>query len=286
MITSYILLTAVTAAIVALWPILSGAMKRGARPVPFGLVLSLSGLAGGILASLTLGKPVVEPTSSLLRLAGGVGFAVGFCVLMFRALEIGPTGPTATINNLALIWPILVSLLFFSRSSAGLLVWIGLLFTLLTLVLMGWQKAEPGHATSTRWFLMAIGGFLLAGVNGAAQFLSAQWAAGQSLSFGNAMFSMACIILGFLAVVRKQCLPTRVEGLAGIVAGLLFAWVVIPLSIVLQERLPAYVVLSVSQAGSLIVVVLIGRVFLKEHLSPAKWVACVFGIAAIVCLTL
>lgn len=286
MVTSYILLISVTAAIVALWPVLGAAMKRGARPITFGLVLSLTGLAGGILASRALGKPVVEPTSALLGLAGGVGFAVGFCVLMFRALEIGPTGPTATINNLALIWPILVSLLFFTRSSAGSLVWIGLFFTLLTLVLMGWQKTEPGHASSTRWFLMTIGGFLLAGVNGVAQFLAAQWAPGQSLSFGNAMFALSCIILGLMAVTRKQCLPTRVEWSAGILSGLLFALVIIPFSIVLQERLPAYVVLPVSQAGSLIIVVLIGRLFLKEQLSPVKWAACATGVAAIVCLTL
>lgn len=283
---NYLLLAVVTAAIVALWPIMGNAMKGGARPTPFGFVLSVSGLICGLLVSLITGKPVLHAASSLLGLAGGIGFAIGFCVLIFRALEIGPTGPTATLNNLALIWPIIISLLFFSQASVSPLVWLGLVCTLATLILMGWQKNEPGRQASQKWFFMSVGGFLLAGVNGTAQFLSAQWAPGNSMAFCNAMFALSLIVLGLINLAKKQFTPHRIELISGIISGILFALVVIPLSIILQERMPTYIVLPVSQAGSLIIVVLIGKFFLKEHLSPAKWAACVTGVAAILCLTL
>ena len=94
-----------------IWPINRWVMHNSGRSEAYGFWLSLSaafvsGCAALILAQ-SLRQPIVWATGAMM----GFAFASGYCLVVMYCLRIGPVGPTVAINNMGLVWPIVLGAL-------------------------------------------------------------------------------------------------------------------------------------------------------------------------------
>ena len=93
------------------------------------------------------------------------------------------------------------------------------------------------------------------------------------------------MILLVITVVRFRSGPNRTEILAGLPSGIL-ASLETPLSMFLVTQFPAFVLYPVSVTLPMILVLLIGRIFLKEHMNRTCWIACIIGVLGMVAINL
>jgi drug/metabolite transporter (DMT)-like permease len=285
--TNSLLLVLVVVGITALWPINTRVLRRGGRSEALGVCLSATGLLVGLAGALILRRPILDPVSGLLGAIGGVAFAVGFCLIIFYCLRIGPSGPTATLNNLGMIWPVLANLLFFSRTRA--FPWsasLGIGASVAAIILMAWSYPVPsgGKTVSPRWLAWALAGWALAGISNTTQFLSGIWTSGRQAGFVIGFYAAALIILFCAVVYRKTGWPTRQEAWAGIAGGGILAGIVLPVIIYLMQKLPVEIVFPITQSAPIVIILLIGRIFLKERLTWMGWAACLLGALSIALL--
>lgn len=84
------------------------------------------------------GETIHSWLALLLGAVIGVAYAVGFCMIIFYCLKIGPAGPTVT----------------------------GILLTILSLILIAGNKVPSENAAvSAKWFRWAILGRLFSGIS-------------------------------------------------------------------------------------------------------------------------
>ncbi len=277
-------ITLVTLAITALWLINGWAMRRGSRSEAVGVCLcGVALLVAGVLG-LAHRQVLYQPTTSTLGAITGLAHAVGFCIIIFHCLKIGPTGPTALLNNLGLIGPVVVGLIWF-RDGARVtpVVWTGLGLTLATLVVLGLPGGQD--RVSRRWFLLALTGWALASVANTGQLLAGRWSPGHHAAFVVAMYAVAFAVMLAWVLLHRTGWPRCAEWWAGTASGALFGGVVIPQMVSLSARVPAAVLFPVVQAGSIVLVLLVSAVTLRERLPVRSWIACGLGVAAIVLLS-
>ena len=272
----------------ALWPLNRWAMMRQARTEYIGIVLTAVLGIGAAAVSVLMGKPLIAPPAFLFGSLAGIAYAVGFILIIFYCLKIGPSGPTVTINNMGLLWPVLLDLgLFRGTKTIVPLTWIGLAAAVVALVLMGWGHAGgEGIAPATkRWAMWAIIGWVFSGISMGSQFLSSHYAPQAPFAFVVVMSVVALAILTVVALIKHSGRFRREEVIAGGLTGLMMIFG-IPVTLILLTRMSAAIVFPVTVAGPAVLMLLIGHFLLKERLSPAGWMASLLGVAGIVLLSL
>jgi drug/metabolite transporter (DMT)-like permease len=272
----------------ALWPLNRWAMMRQARTECLGIVLTAVLAAGVVPVSMMMGKPLMAPPAILFGSLAGIAYAVGFILIIFYCLKIGPSGPTVTINNMGLLWPVVLDLgLFRGGTAVPLLTWIGLAATLLALVLMGWGHGRnPGAApVSRRWAMWAVIGWVFSGISMGSQFLSSRYAPQAPFAFPLFMSLVALAILSAVSLVKRHGRFRREEVIAGGLTGLMMIFG-IPATLILLTRMSAAIVFPVTVAGPAVLMLLVGHFIFKEHLSRTGWIASLLGVSGIVLLSL
>lgn len=284
---NWLLISLVVMSSTILWPVNRWATRNGARPEAMGLVVSLAGIPLAIVLGLMLGSPLLAPRALAIGAAGGVAYAVGFVLIIFYCLRIGPTGPTVTLNNMGLVWPVLIGLLWFSTARPTVPQWAGFGCTLLALALTGANRNQDEAVTpiTARWAGWALAGWVFAGISMSSQFLDSKLAPGTPYAFLLGMFGTALVICLGIALVKRSLPPTRVEVLAGLGNAAINVFG-ITLTIYLLDKLPAAIVMPVTVAAPVILMLLIGHFVMKERLNPLGWTASALGLAGIVCLSL
>jgi len=281
-----LLLVALVTVMTAMWPINKFATERGARPEALGLVTSFSGLILSVGYLLAAGAGWGNWKVWLLGLLGGFAYAMGFFVLITACLKIGPTGLTTVMNNMGLIGPVLIGLIFFDEAR-NFSLWTGVGFSaiLTSLVLIAAKTSGKRRDVSLKWFRMAFGGWLLSCMSLGCQYLSSRVDPNSYLLCSVAYFVSAFLILLALTFFRFRSGPGPIELLAGIPSGLL-ASLETPLSMYLVARLRAVVLYPISVTLPMLLVLLISKIFFKERLGWTGGLACVLGTAGIVLLNL
>ncbi|MCE9616030.1 MAG: EamA family transporter [Lentisphaerae bacterium] len=272
----------------ALWPLNRWAMMRDARTECLGMVLTATLAIGAAAVSFAMGKPLLVGPALLWGAVAGIAYAVGFILIIFYCLKIGPVGPTVTINNMGLLGPVVLDLVLYSGGKAiAPLTWVGLLATFLALVLMGWgHQAQAGVAPVTRrWALWVVVGWGFSALSMGSQFLSSHYAPEAPFAFVVSMSVVAFVILSAVSAAKGHRHLRREEVIAGGVTGLMMVFG-IPVTLILLTRLSAAVVFPVTVAGPAVLMLLIGHALLKERLSPMGWTASVLGVAGLVLLSL
>lgn len=271
----------------AIWPLGRWAMKDSGEPAVVGFWVSLTVAVmcgiGTALAGDWRGAPAG------VWVAGGlmsVAYAVGFWICVMRALQIGPAGPTATINNLAMAAGVLYGLLVLTPGRATIWTWAGLVAVCAALVLLGLGKPSANgvqRTTGARWMrLVAIGGafsclsFVIQAHVGTLYPV-------HKYVFGLAAFGTAAVLLFPVMLRDRSRFARRRECVGGVALGLVNG-AGLPLAMVAIRQLGAEVVLPVTVATPILLVLVIGRVFYKEHLSTAAWIGCVLGAIAVAAL--
>jgi drug/metabolite transporter (DMT)-like permease len=157
---SWFILNVLVLAGTAIWPLGRWALKDDAEPCVVGFWVSLTAAAACGLGTALNGDWRGAPAGVWLAGAGmSVAYAVGFWICIMRALQVGPSGPTVTINNMAMAAGVLYSLIVLTPGRGTAWTWIGLAGVCTALILLGLGKpAENGvhRAMGARWARLVV----------------------------------------------------------------------------------------------------------------------------------
>ena len=283
----YLLLITVAAG-TAIWPVGKWALKDDAEPGVVGFWVSLTVGVMCAVAAATTGEWRDAPLGVCLAgVAMGVAYAIGFWICTMRALQIGPSGPTVTINNMAMAAGVLYSMFILKPGHASPLTIVGLVGVCVALLLLGLGRpAEDSvHHGGARWArLIAIGGAFSC-LSFMAQAHAGTLYSDRKYLFGAVTFGLSALLLLPPMLRKPKLFGLRHELKGGLALGLINGGS-LPFGIMAMKLVGAEVMLPVGVAVPILIVMLIGRIFYREHLSPAAWAACLVGAASVAALAL
>jgi drug/metabolite transporter (DMT)-like permease len=282
----WILLIMIVLAATAIWPVGRWTLKDNAQPGVVGFWVALTAAVVSAIAVAFSGESYGAPAG--VWVAAGlmsVAYAVGFWICIMRALQIGPAGPTVTINNMAMVAGVLYGMLVLAPGRGTAWTWGGLAGICVALVLLGLSKqAENGvhRSMGARWArLVAIGGAFSCLSFVIQAHVGTRYPAYKYV-FSVASYGLAALLL-LPALLRQPALFRRRECLGGVVLGVVNA-ASMALTLVTIRLLGAEVVFPVAVATPILLMLIIGRVFCKERLSATAWTACVLGALSVAAL--
>jgi drug/metabolite transporter (DMT)-like permease len=284
---AWTILCIIVIAATAIWPLGRWTLKNSGEPGVVGFWVSLTVTllcgAGTTATGDWLGAPAGVCVAGAVF---GIAYAVGFWICTMRALQIGPAGPTATINNMAMAAGVLYGLLVLTPGRATAWTWAGLAGVCAALLLLGLGKpASDGvhRTTGACWArLVAIGG----GFSCLSFMVQAHVGTlypTHKYVFGVAGLGTATVLLLPPMLRDRSRFARRRECVGGVTLGAVNG-AILPLTMITIRQLGAEVVLPVAVATPILLVLLIGRVFYGEHLSVAAWIGCVLGALAVAAL--
>lgn len=270
----------------ALWPIGRWAMQGGKATV-LGFWASLSCAGIGLLSvSLTgghFGSWPVWLSSGLMSIA----YAVGFCALIMQCLKIGPAGPTATVNNMAMVCGVLYGMLWLEPHQPSGLVILGVICTCLALILIG--AAKPGEnkpaAVPREWLPMVLAGGAFSGLSFMTQTYIAvrqPQAIYQYLTLG---FGLSALMLLPALLTNLPVRSRRRECIGGLAIGSLTG-LLMPLSLKAVGYLGSAVVFPITVTVPVIAVLIIGHFLYHEKLDRLQLAGSLTGVFAVLLLAL
>lgn len=283
----WMLLIVIVLAATAIWPLGRWALGDNGAPGVVGFWVSLT--MASVSAAGTSVTGDWRGASMGVWLAGaamGVAYAVGFWMCMMRALQIGPAGPTATVNNMAMVAGVLYGLLVLTPGRATLLTWAGLAGVCTALLLLGFGKPAANFvhgATVPRWTRLVAMGGTFSCLSFVVQTHVGTLYPAHKYVFGVAGFGLSALLLLPPMLRRPERFRLQHERLGGVILGAVNA-ATLPLTLMTIRQLGAEVVLPVTVATPILLVLIIGRVFYKERLSTAVWIACVLGALGVAAL--
>jgi len=269
-----------------MWPISRWAIRSGCRAEMLGICSSGTALLVYLILAQCRNAPLWIVPASLFGLVFGAASTFGGCLVVLRCLNIGPASLTVTANNLALLWPVTIGMIWFPvGESARYQELLGVTASVAALVLMAWSRPTRGQASvvSSQWVWWALAAWMLAGIANSALYLSSQYAPDDPLAFLICGTVEGTVLLGVRAAVRRQGFATRIECVAGGINGLIMA-ALLPLSLELMTRMSAAVVWPITVASPMVLMLLIGQLFLGERLTRAGWASGLLGIVGVIIL--
>lgn len=277
----------------AIWPLARWILgtKNDVRVMGFWVSLASATLSGGLLA--WQGAPCGIGPVWLAGAALGVSYAVGFILLIMRCLQIGPVGPTVTINNSALICGVVFGVVWLDPHVPDGRVIAGIAGVLAALALVGNRRREvrgPGSvkpddrrlAISPEWKRRVMWGGAFSGLS----FMSQAYVGirhpglAPSLLFVCAGFAVSASILLATVIRRPRVLLQRREMLGGILLGVGNV-LGLPLTLAAFPYLGSEIVLPVTVTSPMIIVLLLSAAVYRERLDRWTWAGCCLAALAV-----
>ncbi len=204
---------------VAIWPINRWCIKNGGDERTLGFWGTI------IIAIFSILFLAVSGTDFLVTpiiISAGIvslSYSIGFLIIIMRCLKIGPSGLTMTINNSAMIFGILYSILVLRPHIPGAFVIIGIVGVLFAITLIGLAKNNIHNKNYDykKWYKLVIVGGLLSGVsfmNQAYMGYSHPGVMNTIIFLFWANFFAACILL-ITSIINKSVIISRKEIKAG-----------------------------------------------------------------------
>jgi len=270
------------------WILNRRVVTGGVDQVKVGTILSFTVVAVSVLCLFLTGEQGFAPISIALGIVQGICFAIGYCVLILQALEIGPIALTTLFNNMGLLGPIVVGMLFFSEPvKSPLLTALGFVLVLTTMILTslasGKKQTGDGHQVSRRWFVMVFLGWIFSSFSIAAQYVNSQVAPDCVYSYLIVAYGTATLILIAYGLIRKNWKPSRADCKGGLVLGLAQT-INMVVTFAVLARVPYIVYYPVSIASPIFCVMLLGHFLYKDKMDKTAWLSTVLGLAGIVLL--
>jgi drug/metabolite transporter (DMT)-like permease len=284
---NWLLLVVIVLGGTAIWPLGRWALKdnRDSGVVGFWVSLTVATICSVVVA---LNGEWHEVPTGVLVASGvfGVAYAFGFWICIMRALQIGPAGPTATINNMAMVAGVLYSMLILTPESPTIWTVVGLVGVCTSLILLGFgSQSENGkrHATGARWVKLITIGAAFSCMSFMAQTHAGTMHPDHKYLFGAVGFGLSALLLLPLMVRQPGLFRHRRELIGGLSLGVTNA-AMLPLTLTAIRVLGAEVTLPIAIATPILLVLIIGRTFYQEHLSITVWTACGLGALSIAAL--
>jgi drug/metabolite transporter (DMT)-like permease len=270
-----------------LWPVNRWVMGRGGRPEAFGLATAVTAALISSPLALASGQSLADPVVWSVGAVIGVAFAVGYFMVIMHCLRIGPTGPTAAVNNMGLVWPVVAGLVWPESRSLGWELVSGLALVVVGLALFGVASSRAPAVTglSRRWVAWVLLGWLLAGVSMTAQYVGTVLVPDGPLALTAAFYLVAVLVLTAILGRRGRLSLSRLELAGGAVNGLISAAAMVTTLLSLRH-FRAEIVFPVTVALPILLVLLLSAAVYRERLTVLSWAACATGGAGLVVLTL
>lgn len=271
-----------------IWPINRWVMFKGSRNDAYGFWISLSGsLTAGILG-LSLGQTFNGAALWWVGLVIAFAFAVGFCLIINYCLKIGPTGPTVAANNMGLVGPVIVGLLWPAARAFTLPIVVGLILVALALVGFGigsTLSSANQRTITSRWAVLVFFGWLLAALSMTGQYVGSVLVPRQPLTLVAVFFAFSTLLLLPFLIRYRRTWFNRNEFLGGIIQGPCQA-VSIYVSLLALQRMGAQIVFPVTVLGPVMGVLTLSAFVYKERLHPITWACCLSGVLGLALLAL
>lgn len=286
MLMGWIYLGIVTFIATAIWPVARWTLKDDGNPRVMGVWLSLTAALVSAVSLLLRGGTFADSGVWLAGLVLSVAYAVGFVILMMRCLQIGPAGPTVTVNNSMMVCGVLYAVVWLDPHVPDPWIIFGAIGVVVGLSFVGLGNRPEGEGRTRAgagWArLVALGG-----VFAALSFMTQTYVglrhpgldSGQL--FTVAGFGMSAVIL-LLTLIRDPLtlVRRRRELGGGIVLGV-GNGIGLPLTMAAFEHLGAEIVLPVTVASPMVLVTLIGAIAYREKLTRLMWLGCILAALSI-----
>jgi drug/metabolite transporter (DMT)-like permease len=272
----------------AIWPLGRWALRDSKEPSIVGFWVSITVAVVDVIAVVLYEGDIPPIDVVIAGVLLAIAYAFGFWKFIMRALQIGPAGPTATINNMAMAAGVLYGILALSPTSASLWSWLGLSGVCIALLMLGLAKKGDvvgEHAISAPWIrLVALGGAL-----SCLSFIS-QTHVGTlypdfKFTYGAIGFGIAALILFPRGQLGTLSLGSSQEKVGGLLLGVMNATMQ-PLTLYSMKEFGAQVVLPVSVATPIVLILIIGRIYYKERLSLLALFGCLVGAVSVTVLAI
>lgn len=273
-----------------IWPVNRWVARNGGRPQAYGFWASGTVLVlaacGAYVTGQSLRQPLIWQIGALIASTG----AIGFYLAIMRCLRIGPVGPTAAMNNMGLVWPVVLGAVWLKPHPLGGWALLGLALVSASIICFGLHRAGPaGRAkapgVSAQWLPWALLGWTLAGCSMTGQLLGSIRvpASPVALAFVCAAVTIVLVTPFVLRLGATWC--RRSEVVAGVASGFLSLTQFLA-TLTALTRLRAEVVFPFTVAGPLLLVLMIGRFLYHERLDVPAWAACFSGVGGLVALSM
>jgi drug/metabolite transporter (DMT)-like permease len=278
-------LTFVVVISTAIWPLGRWALAGGGNYRAFGFWTSLAAALSSFLALLQRGAAQNCGTVWLASGIMGLAYSVGFILLIMRCIQIGPIGPTVTINNSAMICGVLYGVLWLNPHVPNAYIICGGVASFAAMFILGMdgrsRDAKP-DPRNREWSRLVMLGGMLSGVSFMTQTYVGVRHPGldPALFYCAAGFSASAVILLF-PLLRTPMHLVRPRILLGGLALGLGNSMSIPSVLKSFETLGPEIVLPVTVISPMVCVLLLGRLAYRERLSRMTWVGCLVAIAAL-----
>lgn len=271
-----------------IWPINRWVMRKGSRTDAYGFWISISGsLTAGILG-LSLGQSYQGVALFWIGLMIAFAFAVGFCLIINYCLKIGPTGPTVAANNMGLVGPVIVGLLWPVAKTFSLLIICGLILVALALVGFGIASILSGagqQSITSRWAVLVFFGWVLAALSMTGQYVGSVLTPRQPLTLVSVFFAFSTLILLPFVLRYRRAWFNKNEFVGGILQGPCQA-ISIFVSLLALQHMGAQIVFPVTVLGPVMGVLALSAFVYKERLHPITWACCLSGVVGLALLAI
>lgn len=270
-----------------IWPINRWIMHSGGRSEAYCFWLSVTAAIVSGCAALALGQSLRQPVVWAIGAVIGCAFVLGYCGVIMYCLRIGPVGATVAMNNMGLVWPVVLGAVWLKPHALGGWATAGVALVSLSLVLFGFSKrgssspAQTSHI-STRWFLSAFLGWVLAGISMTAQFVGSIYASNSPFAIVFAFMAISAALLAPSVLKLRGTWFRRKELLAGVGNGALSA-IIGGATLIALNYVGPEVVFPFTVAAPVILVLILGRFLYDERLDGP---ACLLGIGGLIGLSL
>ncbi|MFH1009172.1 MAG: hypothetical protein V1800_16985 [Candidatus Latescibacterota bacterium] len=270
-----------------IWPVNRWIMHNGGRSEAYCFWLSATAALVSGCSALALGQSLRQPTVWAIGAVIACAFVLGYCRLIMYCLKIGPVGPTVAMNNMGLVWPVVLGAIWLKPHPLGGWATAGVALVSLSLVSFGFSKrgsSSPAQTSriSPRWFLSASLGWVLAGISMTAQLAGSISAPSSPFAIVFAFMAISAVIQAPSVLRLRGTWFRRKEMLAGMGNGTLSAIIGASTLIALNYVGPE-VVFPFTIAAPVILVLILGRFLYHERLDGP---ACLLGIAGLIGLSL
>jgi len=280
---SYLLLCVDVSLMVLIWPINRWVMKNGGRTRSIGLAITLTGTILSFCGVIFSGQPFFTGATGLYGFITAAAYDFGFIMIIFYCLKIGPSGATATLNNLGFLFPVLLGIFVFTKGkSVSAAAVAGIACVILSLVLMAFNKTKgEDKAANSKWFKWIVLGWLLSGISMGSQFTATQLSPDTPYTYAFNCNLSAFLILLIVSFAMRDMKPRKVDMVAGAVTGAVNILSTVILFYIIKY-IPAFVIYPVIMATPIIIMLIIGHYVYKEKMNRFGWAACIAGVTALV----
>ena len=273
-----------------IWPVNRWVMYNHGRPQVYGFWASLTGAIVSLSIALAKNQSILQPKVWAVGAVIGFAFAIGYCVIILHCMQIGPFGPTVAMNNMGIVWPVVLGALWLKPHPINELFIIALIMVGLSLFFFGLSHSGSSNirqtrGVSARWIWLAFLGWIFSGISMTGQLVASIYTPDSYFAILFAFEFTATLILATLVLRPGRAWFNRKELMGGIINGTLTVIIGSATLIALKYAAPE-LVFPLTVAGPMILVLVLGRLLYREHLNIFSWAACLVGVLGLIGLSL